>query len=152
MYALLNHKWKTFDFMFELHPTLAADTFIAGDLPLCRVLLMNDSSYPWLILVPKVPNMVEITDLPETEQHFLMAEITAASRMLQQSTGADKMNVAALGNMVNQLHVHVVARFKGDAAWPAPVWGKNPAIPYSLPAAEEVLALVRKRLALSVVS
>lgn len=108
---------------FTLHPTLANDTFPVCDLSLCTVLLMNNQRFPWLILVPKQPDLREITDLPADLQHTLMDEITHASRTLQHHTKADKMNIAALGNMVPQLHIHIIARFSGDKAWPSPVWG-----------------------------
>ncbi|MBO6504840.1 MAG: HIT family protein [Kordiimonadaceae bacterium] len=116
--------------LFELHPQLAADTLRLGHLELCELLLMNDTSYPWLILVPKVNDVREIHALPPGDQQKLMEEITFVSRRLERLTNADKMNVAALGNMVPQLHVHVIARFETDPAWPGPVWGKAPAAPY----------------------
>lgn len=116
--------------LFELHPQLATDTLRVGHLELCELLLMNDSTYPWLILVPKVNDVREIHALPPGDQQKLMEEITFVSRRLERLTNADKMNVAALGNMVPQLHVHVIARFETDPAWPGPVWGKAPAAPY----------------------
>lgn len=116
--------------MFSLHPRLAADTRPVTDLPLCRVLLMNDRTYPWLILVPQRPDLREMHRLSGPDQAQLLAELMTVSRVLEAHTGALKMNVAALGNMVPQLHIHVIARFEGDAAWPAPVWGKAPAAPY----------------------
>jgi len=97
--------------MFELHPRLQADTQILGDLPLCRVLLAKDSQYPWLILVPRV-------------------ESCAVATLMEHALNPDKINVAALGNLVPQLHLHHVARFSTDAAWPGPIWGAHPAIPY----------------------
>ena len=121
---------------FALHPRLAADTLPVGDLPLCRVLLMHDARFPWLILVPRRPDLREITDLPAEERALLMEEIAAASRALQAETGADKLNVGALGNVVAQLHIHVVARFAADAAWPGPVWGSGTATRYPAGAAE----------------
>ncbi len=121
---------------FALHPRLAADTFLVGDLPLCRVLLMRDARFPWLILVPRRPDQREFTDLPAAERALLMEEIALASRALQAETGADKLNVGALGNVVAQLHIHVVARFAGDAAWPGPVWGSGAATLYPTGAAE----------------
>lgn len=105
-------------------------------LDLCRVLLMNDCQYPWLIMVPEVAGVREIHDLTPGDQQRLMAEITHVSRRLQRYSNADKMNVAALGNMVPQLHVHVIARFESDAAWPGPIWGKVPAMPYPQDKAE----------------
>ncbi len=116
---------------FHLHPQLAADTFDVTCLSLCRVLLMNDTAYPWLILVPERDAVREVHELTPGDQQQLMAEITRASRCLQRLVKADKMNVAALGNMVPQLHIHVIARFHHDPAWPAPVWGRQEAMPYS---------------------
>lgn len=115
---------------FELHPQLEADTIDVGALKLCRILLMNDASYRWLILVPAVAGVREIHQLTPGDQQQLMQEIAFVSRQLERLTNADKMNVAALGNMVPQLHVHVIARFENDPAWPGPIWGKVPATPY----------------------
>src|SRR5690242_4573252 len=111
---------------WSLHPQLERDTASFGDLPLCRVLVINDANYPWLLLVPRRPDTVEITDLSEVEQAQLVTEITRVSRAVKDVTQCDKLNVAALGNMVPQLHVHIIARFKTDAAWPKPVWGVAP--------------------------
>ena len=124
---------------FTLHPRLAADTVPVGDLPLCSVLLMGDARFPWLILVPRRAELREVTDLPAGARADLMEEIAAASRALQAETGAEKLNLGALGNVVAQLHVHVVARFAADAAWPGPVWGSGAAVPYP-PGAAEALA------------
>src|SRR5690606_29844697 len=115
---------------FTLDTQLAADTLLVRDLQLCTLRLMNDSTYPWLILVPKVAAMRELIDLDEAQQHLLMREIAQCSHVLKRLFQPDKLNVAALGNMVPQLHVHLIARSVGDAAWPAPVWGKVPAQPY----------------------
>lgn len=115
---------------FALHPTLAADCSEVGELPLCRVLLMNDARYPWLILVPKVKAAREIIDLSRDDQHRLSDEIAQCSAALQSVCDPTKLNVAALGNRVPQLHVHVIARFDGDAAWPDPVWGRGEREPY----------------------
>ena len=124
---------------FTLHPRLAADTVPVGDLPLCSVLLMGDARFPWLILVPRRADLREFTDLPVGGRAELMEEIADASRALQAEAGAEKLNVGALGNVVAQLHVHVVARFEADAAWPGPVWGSGVAVPYA-PGAAEALA------------
>lgn len=115
---------------WHLHPQLADDThpFAAGDL--CDWRLMDDANYPWLILVPRVAGATELTDLDPHQQQQLMREITAASHVLRQVFMPDKLNVAALGNLVPQLHVHVIARFRDDPAWPAPVWGRGAARPY----------------------
>jgi len=123
---------------FSLHPQLAADTTPVGDLPLSRVLLMNDANFPWLILVPRLPAVTEIIDLEENAQLQLTAEIAQASAALRNLTTCDKLNIAALGNVVPQLHVHVIARRRSDIAWPKPVWGVAAAEPYA-PAAREAL-------------
>ncbi len=115
---------------FALHPRLAADTVPVGDLPLCRVLLMDDARFPWLILVPRRPGLREVHDLPAAERAVLIEEVAAASRALDADARPDKLNVGALGNVVAQLHIHVVARFAADPAWPGPVWGSGPAQPY----------------------
>jgi diadenosine tetraphosphate (Ap4A) HIT family hydrolase len=120
---------------FVLHPQLAADTFEIGRLELSRVLLMNDSRFPWLILVPEKPDLVELVDLGNTDLSRLAGEIRRASLALRECFAPDKLNVAALGNMVPQLHVHVIARFRNDSAWPRPVWGGPPAPPYPAAAA-----------------
>ena len=117
--------------MFVLDPRLLQDTLPIGDFPLCTLLLSNDSNYPWFILVPKRPGISEVFQLSEAEQAQLWKETTYLSAVLDRAFKADKMNVAALGNVVNQLHMHVIVRLKSDAAWPAPVWGKHPAKPYS---------------------
>jgi diadenosine tetraphosphate (Ap4A) HIT family hydrolase len=116
--------------MFELHPRLAADTLVLGDLPLCRVLLAKESQYPWLILVPKVAGLREIHHLTTGQQQQLMQESCAVAALMEQSLNPDKINVAALGNLVPQLHLHHVARFSGDKAWPGPIWGAHPVIAY----------------------
>ena len=105
------------------HTQLAQETVPVGDLPLARVLLANDANYPWLILVPRLPGLVELIDLEENAQVQLLGEIAAAARALKTITACDKLNIAALGNQVPQLHVHVIARRRTDAAWPKPVWG-----------------------------
>jgi diadenosine tetraphosphate (Ap4A) HIT family hydrolase len=117
--------------MFELNTTLVADTIPVTDWQLCRVLLARDANYPWLILVPRRHGVTEIHELDECDRHLLMDEIATATHKLQNLTGAHKMNVAALGNVVPQLHVHVVARFTSDPAWPRPVWGVVPSKPYT---------------------
>ena len=131
---------------FALDPRLAADTLPVGDLPLCRVLLMRDARFPWLILVPRRPDLREFIDLPADARAILMEEIAAASRALQAETGAEKLNVGALGNVVAQLHVHVVARFAADAAWPGPVWGSGAATLYPEGAADALTERLAARL------
>jgi len=115
---------------FELHPKLRADTFAVGDFPLGRLLLMNDAQYPWFILVPRRAGAREIYELAEADQAQLLRESSALSRALMRAFRGDKLNVAALGNVVPQLHVHHIVRYQGDPAWPAPVWGRQPAVPY----------------------
>jgi diadenosine tetraphosphate (Ap4A) HIT family hydrolase len=111
---------------FKLDPQLAADTVPVKDLALCAVLLNDDANFPWLILVPRQPGMVELIDLNEANRATLWSEIALVSRVLKKVTGCHKLNVAQLGNQVAQLHIHIIAREKTDAAWPAPVWGKAP--------------------------
>jgi|SRR5664279_5232827 len=108
---------------WQLDPKLATDTVPVGDLALTRVLLADDANYPWLILVPRLPGVIEITDLDPNEQVQLLGEIDAAARALKSVTEYEKLNVAALGNVVAQLHVHVIGRRHSDSAWPKPVWG-----------------------------
>jgi len=116
---------------WTLHPQLERDTAGIGDLPLSRVMIINDANYPWVLLVPRRPNVIEILDLNEVEQAQLMTEVTRVARALREVTQCDKLNIAALGNMVPQLHVHIIARFRTDAAWPKPVWGVAPPRPYN---------------------
>lgn len=116
---------------FQLPPQLAADTFHITELKICRVLLMNNSNAPWLILVPMREYLREIYDLSEDDYALVMNEVRLVTQKFAEYTKADKMNVAALGNVVPQLHIHIIARFKNDKAWPNPVWGKLPESPYS---------------------
>jgi diadenosine tetraphosphate (Ap4A) HIT family hydrolase len=116
--------------MAEIHPRLLQDCLVLGRLELCHVLLMLDARYPWLILVPDRDGMSEIHQLNEADQHQLMRESVALSRVLVEMFRPDRLNVAALGNVVPQLHVHHIVRYRHDAAWPAPVWGRVPALPY----------------------
>ena len=121
------------EFMAEtwtLHPQLDRDTASIGDLPLSRVLIINDANYPWLLLVPRRANIIELIDLDDVAQAQLLTEVTRVARALRAVTNCDKLNIAALGNVVPQLHVHVIARFRSDAAWPKPVWGVTPPRPY----------------------
>ena len=123
---------------FELHPRLAADCIVLGDLPLCRALLMNDRRFPWCILVPRQNGLRELHDLVTADGARLLDEINRVSRALLATGRCHKLNVGALGNMVPQLHIHVVARHPDDAAWPGPVWGSGPAVPYPTAAAGEL--------------
>ncbi|MES2670809.1 MAG: HIT domain-containing protein [Pseudomonadota bacterium] len=116
---------------WHLHPQLADDTHPLAQFALCEVRLMDDANHPWLILVPRVENAVEVIDLDAAQQAQLMQEIDRASRALQAAVKPHKLNMAALGNVVPQLHVHVIARFHDDIAWPRPVWGMATAQPYS---------------------
>lgn len=115
---------------FTLDPRLAADTVHVGDLALCSVLLMDDARFPWLILVPRRAGASEITDLGPDDAHALMDEMRLATGVMLELAKPDKVNVAALGNMVPQLHVHVIGRFRSDPAWPKPIWGVGTATPY----------------------
>lgn len=132
--------------MFSLDPRLQQDTLAVGDFPLCRLLLMNDAQFPWFILVPRRADVSEVFDLDAADQLALWQETTALAAVLKDSFAADKMNVATLGNMVSQLHMHVIVRRREDAVWPAPVWGKLPAQPYSEAQLAEVLARLRSLL------
>lgn len=131
-----------------LDPQLERDTVEIGDMPLCRALLINDANYPWLLLVPRRHHIVEIVDLDYIEQAQLMNEITQAARSLKAITSCDKINIAALGNVVPQLHVHVVARRRGDPAWPKPVWGTVSPRSYDDAELQKLLTPLRQRLAL----
>lgn len=135
---------------FVLHPSLAADTFKVGRLELSRVLLMNDARFPWLILVPECPDLVELIDLKNADHHRLADEIRRVSVALHELFRPDKLNIAALGNMVPQLHVHVIARFRTDAAWPRTVWGGPPAPPYQAAAVVKRVNELRAALRLPV--
>jgi diadenosine tetraphosphate (Ap4A) HIT family hydrolase len=134
---------------WTLDPRLEHDTLALGDLPLSRVLLMNDANYPWLILVPRRAHLVELIDLDDAGQATLMVEVARAARALKEVTACDKLNVAALGNTVRQLHVHVIARRTGDAAGPRPVWGTVPARPYAAAEREWLAGALRAALGLS---
>jgi diadenosine tetraphosphate (Ap4A) HIT family hydrolase len=129
---------------WSLYPQLAADTVPVCDLALSRLLAMNDANFPWLILVPRRTGASEIIDLG-TEQALLMDEIALASRALKDETRCDKLNVAAIGNIVSQLHIHVVARRKDDVAWPKPVWGAVPRRAYEADAMERFISAIRDR-------
>jgi diadenosine tetraphosphate (Ap4A) HIT family hydrolase len=115
---------------FALDPRLAADSHAIGELSLCAVRLFDDTRFPWLVLVPRRAGLVEIVDLGRLERHQLLDEVSLAMDVLRAATKPYKLNVAALGNAVRQLHVHVIARFQEDAAWPNPVWGRGERAPY----------------------
>ena len=131
---------------FALDPRLAADTDPVGELPLCRVLLMNDARFRWLILVPRRAALAEIADLPADDRARLLEEAVQAGEALRATGEVDKLNIGALGNMVRQLHVHVVARRIGDAAWPGPVWGSGAALPRTPEERLALLAALRQNL------
>ena len=134
---------------WSLDPQLQRDTVPIGDLPLSRALLINDANYPWMLLVPRRRGIVEIFELDPADQAQLTAEIVLASNAIKWITACDKVNVAALGNVVAQLHVHVIARSRGDAAWPKPVWGVAPALAYKESAVHALLTELRRRMALA---
>lgn len=132
---------------FELHKQLAQDSVEAARWPLCLVLLMRERRWPWLVLVPRRPTLREIHELAAADRALLVEEIARASGALRRAVAADKINVGAIGNLVPQLHVHVVARHQGDPAWPKPVWGALPPDPLDDAGLAERLALLRKALA-----
>ena len=137
---------------FELDSRLAADTIPIGDSGLSRVLLMNDSRFPWLMLVPRRKNCIELDELTPDEQNRLIAEITRAARALRAAFLIEKINIGALGNVVAQLHVHIVGRRRGDPAWPGPVWGFGKAVPYSLAEQQDLLNRLSVELGTSPIS
>ncbi len=115
---------------FQLHPRLAADCHLLGHFPLCALLLMDDATYPWFILVPRRPGITEIHQLDGGDRALLMEESCRLGEAVLEEFGGDKLNVAALGNVVPQLHLHHIVRRVGDPAWPGPVWGHRPPHPY----------------------
>ena len=134
---------------WSLNPHLEKDTINIGDLPLSRVLVIKDANYPWLLLVPRRPDTVEIIDLSEVEQAQLMTEINRVARALKDIAKPDKLNIAALGNAVPQLHIHIIARRKTDAAWPRPVWGVVPALAHDPQEVENFIGAIRRKIWLS---
>ncbi|NOX52640.1 MAG: HIT domain-containing protein [Gammaproteobacteria bacterium] len=131
---------------FSLHPQLSKDTFTVAELPLCKVLLMNDCRYPWLILVPALDQLTELHQVPKLSQQTLFDEITSTSTALEKVCKPFKLNVAALGNQVSQLHIHVIARRQDDVAWPGPVWGVGKAQPYNATQATALIADLNQHL------
>lgn len=117
--------------MFALDSRLEQDTFALGDFPLCRLLLSKDANYPWFILVPRRADISELFEMSADDREQLWQETNFLSETLKECFSADKMNVATLGNVVSQLHMHVIVRRRTDVAWPAPVWGNKPAVEYS---------------------
>jgi diadenosine tetraphosphate (Ap4A) HIT family hydrolase len=134
---------------WSLHPQLEQDTEAVGDLLLSRLLVNNDATYPWLLLVPRRPGACEIIDLDEKDQSLLLCEITRVSHALKDLTACHKLNVAAIGNVVPQLHVHIIARRRDDPAWPKPVWGMVPAQAYDLAERGRFIAALRRMMELS---
>jgi diadenosine tetraphosphate (Ap4A) HIT family hydrolase len=130
--------------MFVLDSRLQQDTVWVGDYSLCSLLLMNDAQYPWFILVPRREDVSELFQLDGADQLQLWQETNGLAEVLKDCFAADKMNVATLGNVVSQLHMHVIVRRREDIAWPAPVWGRHPAQPYT----PEQLAELKARLRL----
>ena len=131
---------------FDLHPQLAADTTVVTEFALCRCLLMHDARYPWLILVPRIDGLRELHEVPREQREILFNEIESASLALQKVSQAHKLNVAALGNQVPQLHIHIIARQLDDPAWPAPVWGVGAAEPYIKQEQDELLTALTMQL------
>lgn len=131
---------------FILHSKLAADTFEVLSLEVSQLLLMNDARYPWLILVPQVSGMRDLHNLSTKQYQAVTQEIVQVSEVLESLAQAHKMNVGALGNMVPQLHIHIIARQTNDAAWPAPVWGVGEAQPYSQDAAKTLIKQIASKL------
>ena len=131
---------------WSLHPQLARDTINIGDLPLSRVLVVNDANWPWLLLVPRRLDVGEIIDLDEVEQAQLMTEIARVARALKAVTACTKLNIAALGNIVPQLHVHVIARREGDTGWPRPIWGAAPALPQDRHEIDPFISTLRRKI------
>ncbi len=130
--------------MFALDSRLQQDTLPMGNFELCRLLLMNDAQYPWFILVPRREAVSELFQLDVADQQALWQETTLLAELLKDTFAADKMNVATLGNVVSQLHMHVIVRRRDDAAWPSPVWGRHPPQPYT----EEQVAAIKSKLRL----
>lgn len=131
---------------FSLHPQLANDCIVIADLPLCRVLLCNDKAYPWFILVPRVSDITDIYQLEWQDQQQFLNESSLLSELLMGEFGGDKMNIAALGNVVPQLHIHHVVRFKDDSCWPKPIWGQQPLTAYSVDEIENIKQRIQPKL------
>lgn len=132
--------------MFNLDSRLEADTFFIADLKISKLLLMNDSGYLWLILVPKEPNLVELTDLSFAKQTQVLEEINLVGKIIKEEFGFQKLNIAALGNVVKQLHIHVIGRNEDDAVFPKPVWGHSVIKPYKKEEAEKLVNKIRELL------
>ena len=131
---------------FQLHLRLKEDCIAIGRFELCQLLMMNDSQYPWFILVPEKAGIKEIYQLNKPERHTLTEESSYLAENLAVLYKADKMNIAAIGNLVPQLHIHHVVRYQTDKAWPAPIWGKFPAVPYSQQQITDHIAQIKAQL------
>ncbi len=131
---------------FELNPQLAKDTFLIGSLNLSDILLMNDSRYPWIILVPRIENVVDITDLSAENRLIFTEEINQIAVLMKQLFRPDRLNIAMLGNIVPQLHCHIIARFETDFAWAKPVWGIGEAVKYTTEQQEKIVTLFQSKL------
>jgi diadenosine tetraphosphate (Ap4A) HIT family hydrolase len=131
---------------FPLDPRLAADSVFVLDGPLSQIRLINDTRFPWLVLVPRLPGVTELPELDEEQQRILLKELNRAGRAIRQEPKVNKVNIGALGNIVRQLHIHVVGRHEDDAAWPAPVWGSGAAERFTADALAERVAHWRSRL------
>ncbi len=134
---------------FSIHPQLQKDSIVLGDFPLSRLLLLNDARYPWFILVPRREAITEIYQLSVEDQQQLLRESSQLGQFLMEGFNGDKLNIGALGNMVPQLHLHHIVRYKGDEAWPGPVWGVGTALPFRQ---DEVAILREKCQALGIVA
>jgi diadenosine tetraphosphate (Ap4A) HIT family hydrolase len=134
---------------FTLDPRLVKDTVPITPLKICQVLLMQDCSYPWLILVPNIPGLRDLDELDTAQRNQVMAEVDLVSKTLKTLFAPDKINVANLGNIVEQLHIHIIARFKTDPAWPAPVWGKHPPVAYEAQALDALVEKLRTALTMA---
>lgn len=132
--------------MFELNPVLARDSILVGHFALCQLRIINDAQFPWFVLVPKRKNITEIYQLVEADRQTLLAESCLLAETLHDAFSATKLNIAALGNQVPQLHVHHIVRYKTDPCWPAPIWGKLEAIPYEKENLAEILQKVQSLL------
>ncbi len=129
--------------MFILNSKLSQDSFVICDLKISQLLLMNDANYPWFILVPKKDNLVELTDLSFEEQTVVLEEINLVGKVLKEEFLVHKLNIAALGNVVKQLHIHVIGRFENDISFPKPVWGSVISKPYEEKAAQELINKIK---------
>ena len=128
---------------FILHPQLEKDSVLVTELVLCSVRLINDANYPWLILVPRIANISDIIDLNAAQQQMLWQESALVSRVLKYLFTPDKLNIAALGNMVSQLHLHHIVRYQNDLSWPKPIWGQVPPKAYSDEKLAETINLIK---------